>query len=128
VNLLGFLRIRLGCLLWQGNPTFFHVAPLPWRETGFRSGPVTALVLFYPLRIACYRAQSSAVVGKLSKMDDASERIKFTDFITNVFTSPTDKVYETHHSATEPDSLEKTVKQIKPILDPILNLLSKNKS
>jgi hypothetical protein len=65
-------------------------------------------------------------------MDDASERIKFTDFIiasvTNVFTSPTDKVYETHHSATEPDSLEKTVKQIKPILDPILNLLSKNKS
>ena len=36
------------------NATFFHVAPVLWTRGRFSPGLFTAIVLFYPIGIACY--------------------------------------------------------------------------
>ena len=36
------------------NATFFHVAPVLWTRGRFSPGLFTAVVLFYPIGIACY--------------------------------------------------------------------------
>jgi hypothetical protein len=43
------------------NATFFHVAPFLWKRGRFSPGLFTALLLFYPLGYACYRAQAGVV-------------------------------------------------------------------
>jgi hypothetical protein len=43
---------------------------------------------------------------------------------TSVFSSPTDKVYETPTAASHPNLIEKAAKQIAPILDPIAKMIS----
>ncbi len=36
------------------NATFFHVAPVLWTRGRFSPGLFTAIVLFYPIGVACY--------------------------------------------------------------------------
>jgi hypothetical protein len=36
------------------NATFFHVAPVLWKRGRFSPGLITAIVLFYPIGVACY--------------------------------------------------------------------------
>lgn len=43
------------------NATFFHVAPFLIKRGRWSPGLITALVLFYPLGIECYRVQSHLV-------------------------------------------------------------------
>jgi hypothetical protein len=43
------------------NATFFHVAPFLVKRGRWSPGLITALVLFYPLGIECYRVQSHLV-------------------------------------------------------------------
>jgi hypothetical protein len=68
------------------------------------------------------------MVGRLVDLKVSEERAKYTDFIissiTSVFSSPTDKVYETPPAVSDPNLIEKAAKQIAPILDPIAKMIS----
>jgi hypothetical protein len=68
------------------------------------------------------------MVGRLVDLKVSDERAKYTDFIissiTSVFSSPTDKVYETTPVVSDPNLIEKAAKQIAPILDPIAKMIS----
>lgn len=68
------------------------------------------------------------LVGKLVDLKVPEERAKYTDFIitsiTSVFSSPTDKVYETVSVTTDLSSLEKAGKQLRSILEPFLKILN----
>jgi Protein of unknown function with HXXEE motif len=44
------------------NATFFHVAPFLWTRGRFSPGLITAMALFYPMGIWCYRAAASVGV------------------------------------------------------------------
>lgn len=46
------------------NATFFHVMPFLLKKGRFSPGLITALLLFYPMGIACYRSASAS--GALS--------------------------------------------------------------
>lgn len=46
------------------NATFFHVLPFAWTKGRFSPGLFTAVILFYPVGIACY--PSAAAAGLLS--------------------------------------------------------------
>lgn len=67
------------------------------------------------------------LVGRIVDMEMPDERAKYADFlissIGSVFSSPTDKVYETHTASTESKGIENAVKQLGPILDPIAKIL-----
>lgn len=67
------------------------------------------------------------LVGRLVKMEVPEERAKYTDFIItsieSVFSSPTDKVYETHTASTESKGIEGAVKQLGPVLEPLAKIL-----
>ena len=68
------------------------------------------------------------LVDKLVDMKIPEERAKYTEFIidsiTSIFSSPTDKVYETQAAPNDPNLIEKAVKQLTPILDPIVKIIS----
>lgn len=68
------------------------------------------------------------LVGKLVDSKIPEERAKYTEFIinsiTSIFSSPTDKVYETQATTNDPNLIEKAVKQLTPILDPIVKIIS----
>jgi hypothetical protein len=45
------------------NATFFHVAPMIWTRGRYSPGVFTAVVLFYPIGLACYwRAQADGAL------------------------------------------------------------------
>lgn len=61
------------------------------------------------------------LVRKLVDMEIPEERAKYADFIISsiesVFSSPTDKVYETTKASTEPTTIEGAVKKLGPLLE-----------
>lgn len=67
------------------------------------------------------------LVRKLVDMGIPEERAKYADFIISsiggVFSSPTDKVYETTKTSTETKSIKGAVKQLRPILEPLAKIL-----
>jgi hypothetical protein len=44
------------------NATFFHVAGFIWKRGRFSPGLITAVLLFYPIGIWCYKAADDAGV------------------------------------------------------------------
>lgn len=66
------------------------------------------------------------LVRRIVDMEVPDERAKYADFIINaigsVFSSPTDKVYETHTASAEPTGIEGAVKQLGPILEPLAKI------
>jgi len=68
------------------------------------------------------------LVGKLIDLKNPEERAKYTEFIiasiTSIFSSPTDKVYETPLASSDPNLIEKAAKQIATVLDPIAKIIS----